>query len=89
MTGHDRAPGPYATRAEAETRHRTFTDAVEAADHLSRSLEAFGVTLGEYERAMIHRLAAADPVDAAVIASWVFRLMWDVPDHDTPDAPAR
>jgi hypothetical protein len=79
---HDRKPGPYANCAEAEARYGTRT-AAEAAHHLADALGAFGVDLGQYEKDLISRIAAADPVDALVIASWVFRLMWDVPDTTT------
>ena len=82
MSGHDQRPGPYPTREQAEAMYGSFT-AASAAHHLADALGAFGVDLGQYEQDMITGLAEADPVGAVVIASWAFRLMWDVPDTIT------
>jgi hypothetical protein len=52
------------------------------ADALADSIHVFDVQLGEYDRQLIARLAQLlDPVDVAVICSWVRRAAHNCPDQ--------
>ena len=52
------------------------------ADALADSIRVFDVQLGGYDRQLIERLAQLlDPVDVAVICSWVRRAAHDCPDQ--------
>jgi hypothetical protein len=52
------------------------------ADALADSIHVFDVELGEYDCQFIARLARLlDPVDVAVICSWIRRAAHDCPDQ--------
>ena len=92
MTHPPPGNGPFRSRREAElvfaaVRRGAESGTLGTAEHfksgyLADSIDVFGAELGDYDLALIGRLAATlDAVDIAVIASWAYRLMQDVPDN--------
>jgi hypothetical protein len=90
----DPMDSPFRTRRQAEAVFDHFRRGAERgtygpasqflADALTDSIHIFDVQLGSYDRQLIERLARLlDPVDVAVICSWVRRAA-----HDWPDRPA-
>ena len=88
----DPTDGPYRTRRQAETVFAHFRRGAEdgtygpasqfLADALADSIHVFDVQLGGYDRQLIERLAQLlDPVDVAVICSWIRRAAHDCPDQ--------
>ena len=88
----DPADSPFSTRRQAEAvfahfcrgaEHGTYGPASQfLADALTDSIHVFDVQLGGYDRQLIARLARLlDPVDIAVICSWVRRAAHDRPDQ--------
>jgi hypothetical protein len=88
----DPIDSPFGTRQQAEAVFAHFRRGAERgiygpasqflADALADSIHVFDVQLGEYDRQLITRLAQSlDPVDVAVICSWVRRAAHDCPDH--------
>ena len=88
----DPTDSPFGTRQQAEAvfahfcrgaEHGTYGPASEfLADALADSIHVFDVQLGEYDRQLITRLARLlDPVDVAVICSWIRRAAHDCPDQ--------
>jgi hypothetical protein len=88
----DPTDSPFRTRRQAEAvfahfrhgaEHGTYGPASQfLADALADSIHAFDVQLGGYDRQLIARLAQLlDPVDVAVICSWVRRAAHDCPDQ--------
>ena len=60
-----------------------FTGDQHLTDALTDSIDSFGVELGAYDHQLIAWLAGLlDPVDIAVICSWMRRVAHDVPDRD-------
>jgi hypothetical protein len=88
----DPTDSPFGTRRQAETvfahfrqgaEHGTYGPASQfLADALADSIHVFDVQLGDYDRQLIARLAQLlDPVDVAVICSWIRRAVHDCPDQ--------
>jgi hypothetical protein len=88
----DPTDSPFGTRRQAETvfahfrrgaEHGTYGPASQfLADALADSIHVFDVQLGGYDRQLIERLAQLlDPVDVAVICSWIRRAAHDCPDQ--------
>ena len=88
----DPTDSPFRTRRQAETvfahfrrgaEHGTYGPASQfLADALADSIHVFDVQLGGYDRQLIERLAQLlDPVDVAVICSWIRRAAHDCPDQ--------
>ena len=88
----DPADSPFSTRRQAEAvfahfcrgaEHGTYGPASQfLAEALTDSIHVFDVQLGGYDRQLIARLARLlDPVDIAVICSWVRRAAHDRPDQ--------
>ena len=88
----DPTDSPFRTRRQAETvfahfrrgaEHGTYGPASQfLADALADSIHVFDVELGEYDCQLITRLARLlDPVDVAVICSWIRRAAHDCPDQ--------
>jgi hypothetical protein len=88
----DPTDSPFRTRRQAETvfahfrrgaEHGTYGPASQfLADALADSIHVFDVQLGGYDRQLIERLAELlDPVDVAVICSWIRRAAHDCPDQ--------
>lgn len=88
----DPTDSPFRTRRQAETVFAHFRRGAEdgtygpasqfLADALADSIHVFDVQLGGYDRQLIERLAQLlDPVDVAVICSWIRRAAHDCPDQ--------
>jgi hypothetical protein len=88
----DPTDSPFRTRQQAETvfahfrrgaEHGTYGPASQfLADALADSIHVFDVQLGSYDRQLIERLAQLlDPVDVAVICSWIRRAAHDCADR--------
>jgi len=88
----DPTDSPFRTRRQAETVFAHFRRGAEdgtygpasqfLADALTDSIHVFDVQLGGYDRQLIARLAQLlDPVDVAVICSWIRRAAHDCPDQ--------
>jgi hypothetical protein len=88
----DPTDSPFGTRQQAEAvfahfrrgaEHGTYGPASQfLADALADSIHVFDVELGEYDCQLITRLARLlDPVDVAVICSWIRRAAHDCPDQ--------
>jgi hypothetical protein len=88
----DPTDSPFRTRRQAETvfahfrrgaEHGTYGPASQfLADALADSIHVFDVQLGGYDRQLIERLAQLlDPVEVAVICSWIRRAAHDCPDQ--------
>ena len=88
----DPTDSPFRTRRQAEAVFAHFRHGAEQgtygpasqflADALADSIRVFDVQLGGYDRQLIKRLAQLlDPVDVAVICSWVRRAAHDCPDQ--------
>ena len=88
----DPTDSPFRTRRQAETVFAHFRRGAEdgtygpasqfLADALTDSIHVFDVQLGGYDRQLIERLAQLlDPVDVAVICSWIRRAAHDCPDQ--------
>jgi hypothetical protein len=88
----DPTDSPFRTRRQAETVFAHFRRGAEdgtygpasqfLADALADSIHVFDVQLGGYDRQLIARLAQLlDPVDVAVICSWIRRAAHDCPDQ--------
>jgi hypothetical protein len=88
----DPTDSPFGTRQQAEAVFAHFRRGAERgtygpasqflADALADSIHVFDVQLGEYDRQLITRLAQVlDPVDVAVICSWIRRAAHDRPDQ--------
>ena len=88
----DPTDSPFRTRRQAETvfahfrrgaEHGTYGPASQfLADALADSIHVFDVQLGGYDRQLIARLAQLlDPVDVAIICSWIRRAAHDCPDQ--------
>jgi hypothetical protein len=83
---------PFRTRRQAETVFAHFRRGAEdgtygpasqfLADALADSIHVFDVQLGGYDCELIERLAQLlDPVDVALICSWIRRAAHDCPDQ--------
>ena len=88
----DPTDSPFRPRRQAETVFAHFRRGAEdgtygpasqfLADALADSIHVFDVQLGGYDRQLIERLAQLlDPVDVAVICSWIRRAAHDCPDQ--------
>jgi hypothetical protein len=88
----DPTDSPFRTRRQAEAAFDHFRRGAEhgiygptsqfLADALADSIHIFDVQLGGYDRQLIERLAELlDPVEVAVICSWVRRAAHDCPDQ--------
>jgi hypothetical protein len=88
----DPTDSPFRTRRQAETVFAHFRRGAEdgtygpasqfLADALTDSIHVFDVQLGGYDRQLIARLAQLlDPVDVAIICSWIRRAAHDCPDQ--------
>lgn len=88
----DPTDSPFRTRQQAEAVFAHFRRGAEQgtygpasqflADALADSIHVFDVQLGSYDRQLIARLAQLlDPVDVAVICSWVRRAAHDCPEQ--------
>jgi hypothetical protein len=88
----DPMDSPFRTRRQAEAVFDHFRRGAERgtygpasqylAEALTDSIHIFDVQLGSYDRQLIERLAQLlDPVDVAVICSWIRRAAHDCPDQ--------
>jgi hypothetical protein len=88
----DPTDSPFRTRQQAEAVFAHFRSGAEhgpyrptsqfLADALADSIHVFDVRLGGYDRELIARLARLlDPVDVALICSWIRRAAHDCPDQ--------
>ena len=84
--------GPFRSRQQAEETFAAVRRGAESGQlgtaghfksgYLADSIDVLGAELGDYDLDLIGRLAELlDAVDVAVIASWAYRLMHDVPDN--------
>jgi hypothetical protein len=89
MTHPPPGNGPFASRAQAAevfaavqrgAEARTFGTVTEfLTAYLADTIDGYeGAELGAYDRMLITRIAGLfDPVDVAIIASWIYRVMRD------------
>ena len=76
--------GPFDAREQAEAVFGHMPRGM--ADYLADTIDHYpGVEFGQYDRELVDRIAATfDAADVAVIASWIYRVMRDIPDNQ-PD----